>query len=409
MTGHKVSIKISRKTLFLCFLLFPVLKPAPDGLSVLFGPVLAGFLYRGLRLYNYITITITIYLFITKGIRRRAGAGTFLIILLSMVLVISSMKMGNVSYKYLYEVVGNILMIFFLGNLYSREKIYYYIEAAYYYLTFLMIMNSASIYLFYPGGMYSAGTNTDYYLFGLDNVGFMYTLAGFFLGQLYHMLKERKPVIRFYLVYLIIGSAYLYVRAGTGTIIVLACAITSVLYHKNLLRRIDMRIAGSICAVVYIAIVVFQSVGVFGWVLALIDKSTTFTGRTYIWEAMFRALPEHLWTGFGISTEVTGKYLMKYGMGRNWLKGIGHLHNVVLEILFRGGLSGLILFLLFWILLLKRMQKYADHQIANLLCIQMILQWLTCMFEFRMYIYTFWFVPMCMYEIESLVMRFEDG
>lgn len=404
----KTKLAVNKKTLFIFFLLLPVLKPTFGALSALFGESTADLMYSCLRLYNYVVVTITLFLFVRKKAWRKSWS-TLIVFLLSFVLTASSIKMGNTSYNYFYEVFGNIMIIFLLGNIYSYKNIYYYIEAAYYYLTILMLLNSASILLYYPEGMYASGTNTNYYLFGLDNVGFMYTLAGFFMGQLYHVLKEKNPSIKFYIIYALISSVYIYVGTGTGTVVIFACVVLSILYHMDLLRKVNIRLTILICVIAYISIVVFQSLGIFEWLLRFIDKSVTFNGRTYIWAAMFRALPEHLWTGFGISTEITGDYLSKYGMGLNWLEGIGHLHNIVLEFLFRGGIVGLLLFVLFWISVQKNMERYDHSRIASLLCVQMILQWLTCMFEYRIDTYTFWLVPMCMCEISSMVLLDEKG
>lgn len=408
MKSVNFKLVINKKTIFIFFLLLPVLKPTSGALSALFGESTADLIYSCLRLYNYIVIAIASFLFVKKKAWRKKWS-TLIISLLSIVLVTSSIKMGNISYNYLYEVFGNIMMIFLLGNIYSGRKIYYYVEAVYYYITVLMALNSASILLYYPNGMYSSGTNTNYYLFGLDNVGFMYTLSGFFMGQLYYALKEKKPPLKVYILYALISSVYLYVGAGTGTIIIFACVVMSIFYHMDLLRKVNIRLTMLICLIAYIFIVVFQSLGIFEWILGFIGKSVTFNGRTYIWTAMFKALPEHLWTGFGISTEITSYYLSRYGMGLNWLEGIGHLHNIVLEILFRGGIVGLILFVIFWISIKKNMTRYDYSRLASLLCVQMILQWLTCMFEYRIDTYTFWLVPMCMCEISSMVLFDEDN
>lgn len=408
MRVAKTKLAVNKKTIIIFFLLLPILKPTSGALSALFGEYTADLMYSCLRLYNYVVVAVTIFLFVRKKAWRKNWS-TLIVFLLSLVLIVSSVKMENISYNYLYEVFGNIIIIFLLGNIYAGKNIYYYIEAVYYYLTILMILNSVSILLYYPEGMYASGANTNYYLFGLDNVGFMYTLTGFFMGQLYHVLKEGKPSIKFYIIYALISSVYIYVGTGTGTVVILACVGLCILYHMDLLRKVNIRLTILACIIAYIFIVVFQSLGIFEWILGFIDKSANFNGRTYIWAAMFRALPEHLWTGFGISTEITGNYLSRYGMGLKWLEGIGHLHNIVLEFLFRGGIIGLILFVLFWVSVQKKMEKYDHTPIASLLCVQMILQWITCMFEYRIDTYTFWLVPMCMCEINSIVLFDEKG
>ena len=48
------------------------------------------------------------------------------------------------------------------------------------------------------------------------------------------------------------------------------------------------------------------------------------------------------------------------------------------------------------------MEKYNQYLVYRVLCTQLILSLLTCMFEYRIDTYTFWLVPICIYNIENL-------
>lgn len=401
---EKTTIKINCNVLKIFLLLFPIIKPTGAALEALFGGSLSGYIYLGLRIWNYISIACVVLMFIQRP-KKKNISGIILTILFSCVLSISSIIMGEINLLYLYEVFGTIIMLFMLANIYSGDCIVHYIKAAYLYITVIMFLNSICIYKYYPYGLYHSGLNFNYYLFGLDNVGFMYAIVGCFLGILYYIVEEKKISLKFVVVYTFILGAYLYVRAGTATMIILMLILLMILYKMNLLKVLDYRKTMLVCIIAYFMIVIFQTLGVFEWVLSLIKKSTGFNGRTYIWNAMFSAWPAHKWFGFGISTEITQRYLGQNGPA--WLGEIGHLHNIILEFLFKGGIIACTFFGMLWAFVYKNMMKYKEHPIAILLCIETLLVWFTCMFEFRFDTYTFWFIPICLYSMKDLIHCYE--
>ena len=89
--------------------------------------------------------------------------------------------------------------------------------------------------------------------------------------------------------------------------------------------------------------------------------------------------------------------------GSVYISNIGHVHNVLLEFYFRGGLVGVLAFLLILIGPIRRMQRYSSSRIAQLVSLLFLLLWVTCMFEFRLNTYTFWLVPICVWHIGNLV------
>ena len=125
--------------------------------------------------------------------------------------------------------IGNFLLITFLANIYSGKNFYLFLRGCYIYLTFLSILNAASIYIYSPG-MYAE----NYYLFGLDNMGFIIALHSFFAGMVCDIRDIGKIKGKTIVLYTLIFLAYVYCKSGTA-IASLSC-IVCIHYSSNYLQ-----------------------------------------------------------------------------------------------------------------------------------------------------------------------------
>lgn len=403
------SFKIKYDVIKLFFIVFPILKPTTEAMSVLLGNSVARLLYQLLEMWNFISIGIVVILFIYKfrnGVsKKKIMSCTLLMLALCVSLSISTFSSNEYNIVNMVRIFGNMSLLFLLANIYDGDKFKYYLTAIYAYLTFVMFLNAVTIYVYYPDAMYTpVANNSNYYLFGLDNIGFIYSLHGFFLGMIRNLISKHKLTLRFIITYAFIFGAYIYAQCGTATVILAAVVVVLMLYSNRLFNLVDYKRTLVVCLLLYFAIVVIQNLGSATGILKLIGKSETFNGRLFIWAAMLVVWPMHPIMGFGITATVTQRYLASAGPA--WLSEIGHLHNIVLEFLFKGGIVGLALFLLIWVGCYKIMQKNRGHLLAKILCVQLLLSWLTCMFEYRLDTYTFWLVPITMYFLDTLIMEY---
>lgn len=393
--------KIVFRNILLLFVIIPFLQPTEDALSALFGRNYAHLFSRLLVLWNYISIVICIILFIYYSFKRhfKIQTITYVAVLLCGCLFVCTLFNGEFSFGYLIPIICNIICIFVLANIWSDLNFKDYIRCWYYYITFWMLINSFSMYIYYPYGVYTGGlgeNNNNYYLFGLDNVSFLYSLAGLFLGNILYYDSRRTKKIAYYFSYFFIMFSYIYVQAGTALVIIFMYVLAVLLLrcHCSFLFKYSYCIL--FCGISFIFIVILNSLGFFEPLLNLIGKDPTFSGRTTIWATELKSLANnHLFYGYGV-IQNNVQYILTL-FGPPWLVNIGHLHNVVMHFLFIGGIPAAIIFLVLWINSLSTTKNHSNTKYVQLLIVQACLWWLTFMFEYRLEVYLFWIIPICIY------------
>lgn len=409
MNRQRRDLSLKKNVLIILLLIFPLIKPSERALDVIFGQALGGFVYDFFVFWNYISVEIVLIMFLRNKfvLKKSVCPLTTIMTLLCIQLALSTISMGSTSINsliYIFKTLINVLCLFLVADIYAN-KFRSFVCAVYVYITLLMLMNIATIYLF-PHGMYASpgSTRDDYFLFGLDNMGFIYSLHGFFAGMIYYLDKKKKLPASFLLLYAFIFGTYVYRKSGTAIVAALECIIFLIIFKmKKPLRILNYSRTLIVSAVLYICVVVGQSLGIFtGIVEFLTGKTHSFNGRTTIWNAMFSVFPQRPITGFGIMPQTTQRYLY-VGGGEDWLAGVGHLHNIVLEFLFKGGIIALLLFGLIWLGCRKTMKKNKNFVITAVLCWQLLISWSVCMFEFRLDTYTFWLIPIFMYNIQNII------
>lgn len=269
-----------------------------------------------------------------------------------------------------------------------------------------MILNSITMYIYYPNGIYIGGlqeNNSNYYLFALDNVSFLYSMAGLFLGDILCQTRSISCKLH-YIIYIFILFAYVYVQAGTA----IAILVIYTIFRLLQITRIRKIFIYPICLVFmfmsFLFIVILNSVGIFRPLLNLIHKDLTFSGRTYIWSSAIAGLQNgHLLFGFGTDSTVIPHVLSTYGP--RWLIGIAHLHNICMQFLFTGGLISLLFFVLVLLVPLFYTSKLQNYKLYNLIVCQLVLTWLAFMFEFRFETYTFWLIPIILFNINYIEVK----
>lgn len=402
---------IDMRPLGIFLLMFPMVAPTAEGLAALLGGSLGGMVYRVYTLWkvaSYLVIVLMlVYKARTQGLSKFAGS--ICALALCCLLLISTYLTGELDLSSNLMTLAGMAAIFILADCLSGANFAMFVHAGYVWLTLVMLLNSACIYKYYPSGMYYSGYNLEnpnYYLFGLDNMSFMYSLSGFSLGLMYRVAKGRIGFV-LPIAYAYIFGAYIYAEAGTAMVVVLAAALLIVLYKASKLNYVNYLATLLLCGLAFLAICILNTLGLFNFLLDMIGKDATFTGRTKIWMAALISLKNDWLLGFGLSDSVMH---VKLGMasGSTFISQLGHVHNVFLEYIFRGGVVGAALFVFLFLLPLRKMMKNSGSKLAQVMCALFILMWLTCMFEYRMNTFTFWLVPACFYHIDDLVKFAED-
>ena len=106
-------------------------------------------------------------------------------------------------------------------------------------------------------------------------------------------------------------------------------------FYRSPNLRIHFTTVGAALLLVDIAIVHLRVLDLFAKLLRSFNRNTTLSGRTYIWDSAIHAIQNNWLLGYGIqSPEVLKATFI----------GFSHPHNLLISILYYGGIVGLILF-----------------------------------------------------------------
>lgn len=395
-------IKINYRVFLILFLIFPMIKCDETAMATFVGSTIARYIGEFLVLWNFLSLGITALLFFSKLLRRGlkfVKIYTWLAFIMFIVFTISTLQVSdNITLYNIIREIGNIVAIFMLANTYAENEFIYFLQGVYYYLTLLMLFNALIIYIFPP--MYYNSNGSAYYLFGVDNLSFLYSMNGFFTGMIYYLSRDRKVRFPFFALYAFIGGAYVYSGTGTGTIIFIICALFIVVHKNQLLDILDYKKSLIICLLIFVFFVFIQNLTYFAGILQFIGKDSGMNGRAQLWAAAFSQFPKHMLMGAGISTKTLGYYLLLAGV--TWGRDIGHLHNVVIEILFKGGLINFAVFILMWLGCYRSVQHAERDTLKNNILCMLVIGFLAYMFEYRLSDITFWIILLSLYNLPAL-------
>jgi hypothetical protein len=405
--------KISKRVIFYFVLMMFMLRPTNPALQTLFGSTLGQIINVFFKAGDYILIaSVVLYAIAARCTRKKRilTAQAWLIYALIGVLIISTIKNGSRdSIRLYYEYLGNIVCIVYLyQNARTNQRHFCaFLKGISSFLTLIMLLNSFSIYIYYPNGMYilddGVSGNSNYYLYALDNVGFIISLCSFAVSAVCNLILEKEIKRSTIFKYLFVLSAYFYCRAATAIFVAIMLLVALVLYRMNLLKSLNYRWALFICAISFIFIVSIQNFSIFDGIFALLGKNSLLGGRLRIWNAALNGWKDNFWLGIGIDANVTSTVLYQHGfVTSGWGNYIGHAHNIVFEFLLKSGLIGTVCFIGQLLLCDKNMMSNRKSRIAQFLCFMLLFFVITSLLDYRIDQIVGWILFMLLYDIKLL-------
>lgn len=382
-----------RSLMQIWLLIFPMIKPSVDAVGFFLNSRIAHNINMFLWAWNFFSVLLIVAILAMRVVKNKHKI--FPCVWLSMGLVVSffigslstgSFNAGTPRLIDFVQSVGNPMFFIILADIYAQKDFDYFIEAVYRYLMVLSLITSITIYIYYPN-MYGM---ESYYLFGLDNVSFLYAMNSFIAGIIYRVRIKKKIGFSFVALYIIIFGAYIYCKTGAGTVcsmLLLACCI---LFSRRTIKFISLRkiMVITLCGMLFV--IFTQSFLPFSRLLSLLGKNTSLSGRTIIWASALRMFPKHSVFGLGVSASLFNNTIMAGGMVAWGRGGLGHMHNVLLEILIKGGVVGFILFILQFILIFRLLRHRESSAVSQHLCYLFPIFALAYSFEYRLDDISFW-------------------
>lgn len=312
-------------------------------------------LWNPLQIFSTVLI-ITIYFF-SKRIPNKVSC-----ILISMKILVSITSVLNMYTVDLVEICRYISLILAIDYFYKEFdqviKIFMLIyEFLVYYNLYDLLNTQKDIY----GVFYSA--------LGYDNDFTKYMLVAYFIALLYGLITRKK--IRS--ICLIIGIHITLFYAGVGTGIV-SLIVIDILLVIGYISRLKFSVLQTfIIYIIFEILIVFLKIqNMFSYIIVdVLGKDLTFTGRTDVWNRAIEKILDHPILGYGDLDQLTELSVL----------GDVYCHNGFLELLFRGGIIQLTLFVIVIITVDRLSKKYLDEKTIGICAAVFCGIWMTSLTE----------------------------
>ena len=228
-----------------------------------------------------------------------------------------------------------------------------YLQAEMGFFGALLILNLLSVLIF-KNGMYNYLQFSACWLLGYKSGHIPYQLAFLIFAVIYTTVCDKK---RTYLVYiglaLTLLSAFL-VRNMTAILVLVPITIIIVIPKiLNLTKVMNILTYTGIGLVLNLVLVVFRRLDLFYWLIVdILHKRPDLSYRLIIWDGAVKAIKEHPILGHGYQTYA--------------YPGIGETtHNQYMEMLYKAGIIGLIIFLAILVFVIIRLFQERKTQVAK--------------------------------------------
>lgn len=230
------------------------------------------------------------------------------------------------------------------------------------------------------------------YLLGGKNALAMTILPAIAMILLYSYITYQK-IKSVPLIIVMVGLASIFLTgSGTGVIVAILLTIFLLGWKKHLPSFKKYLV---IYSIIFFAIVIFRLQDVlFGsFITDTLNKTITFTGRTYIWDFVLSIIGDSWFLGFGRGTNLINQYFPH----------VSEAHNGFLEVLLYSGVLGVTFFLVILLKVAKNLAFFKKHVISKLLSFSIFAYMVLGLAESVFYKKEFWILLVTSYGISHLV------
>lgn len=199
----------------------------------------------------------------------------------------------------------------------------------------VVYINLCTIFM-YPSGMYSNPPEyyTKNWFLGYYNMYTRYFVPALMFGWLY--MRHSRKKVRTYLLTISIFYTAFKVWSGGEIVLLLTMAIVYV-FFKNRTTVCNYYSYWSLHIVFFIALFVFRLQYILKWIIdGLLGKWTSLVSRMDLWDKTYELFLKYPIIGHGIQDANWRR--VEYG----YIYG-AHAHNLIWELLYQGGITGIVL------------------------------------------------------------------
>ena len=255
------------------------------------------------------------------------------------------------------------------------------------YLMFLVYTNFITV-LLYPKGMYI--DNIGYYqnwLLGYKNIHILFILPAILFSFLHSYIYYGTLRKHNYLFLIVSIISVILANSSTSLVglgIVLIFVLFKNLFNKTLILNIKNYVL--VTGVAFFGIIIFRVQEYFQYFIEnILHRSVNFTNRTYIWDYVMDFISVKPWLGYGVEDSV-----IRYN--KTILYQSFHAHNQILEIIYKTGFIGLIVFGIIVFDSIKKLYMNKDQIIVKFISIILfayLFMMLTEVYSFEYFMFLF--------------------
>ncbi|MBQ1311947.1 MAG: O-antigen ligase family protein, partial [Blautia sp.] len=263
--------------------------------------------------------------------------------------------------KYIYPILGSVLLLESAALWDFRNAV----KAVYYMAFSQTVINTCTVLLF-ENGIYLAEDTSRQYFLGNENLFIMTILLGLCAGCIL-TVEKGKRISWDYLVFLAASAvSILKVWSASsliGMTVFLLGVLSMIVIPFDGLYRLETGIALSTAG--FVSIVLLRMQYLFKpFIEGVLHKDVTLTLRTYLWDKVLNAVKKSPWIGYGVENAKDFNDRFQ-GSNMHWV----HSHDYYLELLMKGGIVLLVLFLILLFVVAGSIAPYMAEVQARILCI----------------------------------------
>ena len=285
--------------------------------------------------------------------------GYFKYILCYYLILFFSMLINGINFRNLFSEAITTLTTILILNTLTKEEFKKNINILVLVLEILTYINLAVIVL-YPNGLYNVGLARRYYLFGHVNIAIRYLLPGCCLTLIRSYLNHNKKDIRsiIYFISVILTLCLTWPATAIAGFIIFILGIIFTSKNKKIQTLLTPINTISVSAIVSFLIIKVNIQKYFAdFIVNVLHKDITFTGRMRIWETALNLISNKFILGYGRLSENTRYSLMNATSA----------HNQFLILLFEGGIVLTVFIFVIIFVVSMNIKKCYNREIVSVL------------------------------------------
>lgn len=339
-------------------------------------------------LWRLLVVLVVVYIILKLG---KLNSFIIFLVVFSLITILTSSLNNNITLGIFYSIITVFgfcaLLDYYSKNFQEMIKGLYYLFSSVIILNFILM-------ILYPNGLVLGENYNPIHLLGAKNGIQMVVLPAMTIILIYSYCFYNKLKM-FPLLLLLLSLTTLFITSsGTAIVILILVSIFLITYKKY---TFSIKTYLLVYISLYFSIVIFrlQEVLFGNFIVNVLEKDITFTGRTHVWDIVLYYL-KYSW-------------IIGYGRGNNIIftetSYLNEAHNGFLEILLSSGVIGLLSFIIILYIVGKKLSKYKKNISSKILTFSIFAYMVIGLTESVFNRIEFWLLLVIAYNVDWIIKK----